>query len=764
MRALPHSLWLMVVLALASSPSLDAEEELRKKDELPGDFKKLEIDLGVPEAGDLRSLEAWREAQREAVEAMNDPSIPKRIARCEAFLRAHQDHLASHGVAAELLSRLAEAYLESGSYDPVHVAALFEKLATFEDSRYLSSPMMLVAMYYIPHNLPLDSARRLLQRSRDEIAEQRRRNSEGQPDVVLREEEDLRLRSLDARSFVWESQLQLQHGDTSGALKTLQKARERATSPDALVLIDERGQVVNRLPSPQFDLLHLTEAAAHAQAGDRRAARESLQRVVGNWENIDHYSKITATLRPILKEAYPRPLEVHEDPKLAPDFTLRDLEGNKISLRDYRGKVVLVVGWATWCYPCRRELRVLQQWAGKRRFREVVVLTVNFDEGEDRHKIPGFLETQKIGLKVLLGDQDQPAGYDFATLGTMYIIDREGRIAGVFDQYYTDLEKRLNAIVPGLLEGGPSVGRSLLAVKTFPPGLEVLWRSPESRRFRSITIAPQLGSQPPEVATVGGGRIRRWSASGENLPEIPVQQLDREHDDSALRGIDLDGDGDREWVVTVRGTLIAVDGMGESFWTFYGDPDTLEVVDARDLNGDGTRELLVRDRDRVVALTHFGTTLWKTEPLTDLRVVRIDPLGVLLLQVGDQLKRLDHQGRFREPSMTIPAGFELKGSIGRHGDRYVDAVGRGAGYSLRLLGQGDVTGDGEDDLLYLGVNGLIAYDASGAVVLRVGGDIATAALGNLDSEPGAEIVIFIENYGMVALGRRPTPRKAVHRD
>jgi peroxiredoxin len=85
---------------------------------------------------------------------------------------------------------------------------------------------------------------------------------------------------------------------------------------------------------------------------------------------------------------------------LAPDFTLLDLEGNPVSLSDYRGQVVLLNFWATWCAPCRVEMPTFQSYFELYQSQDFVVLGVDFDEPEDR--VRQFGQELGIGFPLLL--------------------------------------------------------------------------------------------------------------------------------------------------------------------------------------------------------------------------------------------------------------------------------------------------------------------------------------------------------------------------
>ena len=110
-----------------------------------------------------------------------------------------------------------------------------------------------------------------------------------------------------------------------------------------------------------------------------------------------------------------------------PALELSDLQGMKHRLADYRGKVVLVNFWATWCVPCRDEMPSIERLRASLEGRGFVVLAVNLAEPESR--IRKFLEAVPVGFPVLLDhDTKTSRAWQAKLLPATYIVGPDGRI------------------------------------------------------------------------------------------------------------------------------------------------------------------------------------------------------------------------------------------------------------------------------------------------------------------------------------------------
>ena len=120
-----------------------------------------------------------------------------------------------------------------------------------------------------------------------------------------------------------------------------------------------------------------------------------------------------------------RPLEPYSgDDK---EFSLNDLKGNKHTLPDYRGKVVLINFWASWCPPCIYEMPELTQLKAQLANQPFEILALNV--GEKKYKVRKFTKLINFHLPVLLDTSKEIFdAWEIKTLPTTFLIDAEGKI------------------------------------------------------------------------------------------------------------------------------------------------------------------------------------------------------------------------------------------------------------------------------------------------------------------------------------------------
>jgi thiol-disulfide isomerase/thioredoxin len=112
----------------------------------------------------------------------------------------------------------------------------------------------------------------------------------------------------------------------------------------------------------------------------------------------------------------------------APDFVLKDIRGRSVRLSSYKGKIVLLNFWATWCPPCRAEMPELVTWQREYRARGLQVIGVTYPP-TNRTEVRRFVRRIKTNYPIVLGRKEIKAlFYEGETLPITVVIDREGNI------------------------------------------------------------------------------------------------------------------------------------------------------------------------------------------------------------------------------------------------------------------------------------------------------------------------------------------------
>lgn len=139
--------------------------------------------------------------------------------------------------------------------------------------------------------------------------------------------------------------------------------------------------------------------------------------------------------------------------EVAPDFSLRDMDGKSVSLSGYKGSVVLVNFWATWCGPCQVEQKHLQAMYTELAPKGFVVLAVSADDARTQSQVKPLMKRNGYTFPVLLDTQTAVvAQYNPSkTLPYNVLIDRDGRIRYVHAGYNPGDEKGLRVEVDKLL-------------------------------------------------------------------------------------------------------------------------------------------------------------------------------------------------------------------------------------------------------------------------------------------------------------------------
>lgn len=123
--------------------------------------------------------------------------------------------------------------------------------------------------------------------------------------------------------------------------------------------------------------------------------------------------------------------------KPAPTFSLKDAAGTPVRLSDYRGRVVLLNFWATWCHGCKAEIPWYMDFQRKYEARGFTVIGASVDDTGWKAVTP-FVRAQKVNYTVVIASADLTRRYGVGEMPLSILIDRRGRIAdshaGVVDR------------------------------------------------------------------------------------------------------------------------------------------------------------------------------------------------------------------------------------------------------------------------------------------------------------------------------------------
>ena len=130
------------------------------------------------------------------------------------------------------------------------------------------------------------------------------------------------------------------------------------------------------------------------------------------------------------------------------NLTFRDIRGKPFALSDYKGKVVLLDFWATWCPPCRKEIPGFIELFNSYRSRGLVVIGVSMDESTS--DVKRFARQLKMNYPILMGAgrDDLQQAFGDLPLPTAFVIARDGRICGKHDGFTTkeQFEREIGAL------------------------------------------------------------------------------------------------------------------------------------------------------------------------------------------------------------------------------------------------------------------------------------------------------------------------------
>lgn len=128
---------------------------------------------------------------------------------------------------------------------------------------------------------------------------------------------------------------------------------------------------------------------------------------------------------------------------------LKDLDGNVHRLSDFKGKVVVVDFWATWCAPCRVAIPEIIDLYEKYHDKGLVVIGISVDR--DINALRNFVKDQEMPYLILLADQTIVKKYSIRAIPTLYIIDKNGSVVdhnvGYSPQRMAEFEQKIKELI-----------------------------------------------------------------------------------------------------------------------------------------------------------------------------------------------------------------------------------------------------------------------------------------------------------------------------
>ncbi|MET1256041.1 TlpA family protein disulfide reductase [Aliikangiella maris] len=139
-----------------------------------------------------------------------------------------------------------------------------------------------------------------------------------------------------------------------------------------------------------------------------------------------------------------------EDKVKAPDFTLKSNSGKNVRLSDFRGKVVLLNFWASWCGPCRQEMPILDEIQKKYESLGFTVLGVNVDTKVE--SALRYLKDTPVNFPVLYDSESKVSElYNVSAMPSTAIIDRDGHVRYIHPGYKSGDEEKYRQKIKALM-------------------------------------------------------------------------------------------------------------------------------------------------------------------------------------------------------------------------------------------------------------------------------------------------------------------------
>jgi len=140
-----------------------------------------------------------------------------------------------------------------------------------------------------------------------------------------------------------------------------------------------------------------------------------------------------------------------ENVRPAPQFSLANLDGKNVSLKDFADKVMVVDFWATWCGPCREEIPHLNKLYENYRGKGLVVVGISMD-AEGPEVVKQFAKELRMEYPVVMGDENVQQDFGgIVGLPTTFIIDRKGNIVKKYTGYQPAIMQDIEQTIKELM-------------------------------------------------------------------------------------------------------------------------------------------------------------------------------------------------------------------------------------------------------------------------------------------------------------------------